>query len=151
MGQRAEIGWKDNGTPVSLIFDDPYFSMSDGLAETSHVFLAGNGLPDRLVPGFAAAELGFGTGLNLLALAAVAPEGCPVRFTSFEAFPMSGEEAARALRAVAPVPLWMDRIDIVAEAIETRTRRFQVGSVEVEVFWEDARQALPDWGGKADA
>ena len=46
------------------------------------MFLAGNGLPARLVPGFHVAELGFGTGLNLLALAQVAM--VPVRFTSFE-------------------------------------------------------------------
>lgn len=50
------------------------FSADDGWAETRHVFLAGNNLPgawsDR--PAFVVSELGFGTGLNLLALTALA-------------------------------------------------------------------------------
>ena len=38
--------------PVARRFDDPYFSLADGLAETRHVFLAGNDLPARARPGF---------------------------------------------------------------------------------------------------
>ena len=53
--------------PVSVRFDEPYFAVEDGLAETRHVFLAGNDLPERFRPGFRIAELGFGTGLNALA------------------------------------------------------------------------------------
>jgi tRNA U34 5-methylaminomethyl-2-thiouridine-forming methyltransferase MnmC len=70
-GQGHDLGgldWRDGVIPVSRRFDDPYFSLNDGLAETGHVFLAGNNLPARLTPGFQVAELGFGTGLNLLAL-----------------------------------------------------------------------------------
>ncbi len=63
--QTAELTWRD-GVPVSTRFDDPYYSLQGGLAETAHVFLAGNGLPDRFHDGFRIAELGFGTGLNLL-------------------------------------------------------------------------------------
>ena len=37
--------WRDNGVPVSARFDDPYYSLDDGLAEARHVFLAGNDLP----------------------------------------------------------------------------------------------------------
>lgn len=49
-------------------FDDIYFSPEDGVAETRHVFLAGNGLPDRWQgrDDFTIAETGFGTGLNFL-------------------------------------------------------------------------------------
>ena len=65
--QTAELAWKDDVIPVSTRFDDPYFSLSGGLDETRHVFLGGNGLPARFRPGFHIAELGFGTGLNLLA------------------------------------------------------------------------------------
>ena len=77
----ADLDWREGAIPVSRRFDEPYFSLNGGLAETRHVFLAGNGLPARLRPGFHVAELGFGTGLNLLALAQVAT--VPVRFTSF--------------------------------------------------------------------
>lgn len=60
------------------------------------MFLAGNDLPARLRPGFQVAELGFGTGLNLLALLIANPT-TPVRFTSFEAFPLPAADIARAL------------------------------------------------------
>ena len=69
---RAHVAWDARRVPVSVRFDDPYFSLNGGLAETRHVFLAGNDLPVRLRPGFQVAELGFGTGLNLLALAELA-------------------------------------------------------------------------------
>ena len=98
--QRAELEWRDGKVPVSLRFDDPYFSLDDGLAETRHVFLAGNDLPARFCDGFHVAELGFGTGLNLLTAwqaFRAAGGGGQLRFTSFEAFPMTREEAAEAL------------------------------------------------------
>ena len=81
---RAEqVGWNAEGVPVSGLFDDPYFSLQDGLAETRHVFLNGNGLPGRFCDGFRVAELGFGTGLNLLAtLICWREAGCAGRFHS---------------------------------------------------------------------
>jgi len=38
--QHAQLEWRDSGVPVSLRFDDPYYSLEDGVAETQHVFLA---------------------------------------------------------------------------------------------------------------
>jgi tRNA U34 5-methylaminomethyl-2-thiouridine-forming methyltransferase MnmC len=67
MSQPA-LTWTATGTPVSTRFDDPYFTDGAGLDEARHVFLSGNDLPERLRDGFHVAELGFGTGLNLLAL-----------------------------------------------------------------------------------
>ena len=72
----AKVEWQMDDTgnmvPVSGEFGDVYFSHADGLAETRHVFLEHNQLPDRLAglapqQCFTIAELGFGTGLNLLA------------------------------------------------------------------------------------
>ena len=60
---QAELEWRDGDVPVSTRFDDPYFSLENGLAETAHVFLDGNDLPGRFRDGFHIAELGFGTGL----------------------------------------------------------------------------------------
>ena len=45
-GNQSELSWRDGIVPVSTRFDDPYFSLNDGLAETRHVFLAGNGRID---------------------------------------------------------------------------------------------------------
>jgi len=146
LDQSGETLWND-GTPVSARFGDPYFSLADGVAETRHVFLAGNGLPERLAPGFQVAELGFGTGLNLLVLAMAAP--CPIRFTSFEAFPISAADASRALEATGAF-----RAEEIAQAagiLDRRERYAQLGPVEVEVLWGDVRGTLPGWTGAADA
>ena len=89
--QSAELTWRDDIIPVSTRFDDPYFSLGGGLAETRHVFLAGNDLPARFAPGFHVAELGFGTGLNLLATL-MASGGAALRYTSFEAYPMAATD-----------------------------------------------------------
>ena len=97
--QHPELSWRGN-VPIATRFEDPYFSLEDGLAETGHVFLAGNGLPARFEDEFQVAELGFGTGLNFLATwAAWAASGKPgtLRFTSFELFPMAADDMARAL------------------------------------------------------
>ncbi|WBL33392.1 tRNA (5-methylaminomethyl-2-thiouridine)(34)-methyltransferase MnmD [Sinirhodobacter sp. HNIBRBA609] len=144
---QAALDWRDGSTPVSTRFDDPYFSLANGLAETRHVFLAGNGLPERLCPGFQIAELGFGTGLNLLATV-IAAGDVPIRFTSFEAFPMSAPEIARALTA------FPEALAVAAPFLEAwgqgRTR-FSIGAIEAEVILGDARQTLPAWQGRADA
>lgn len=151
-GTAPSLEWRDGVMPVSTRFDDPYFSLAGGLAETRHVFLAGNDLPRRLHPGFHVAELGFGTGLNLLALAAVAQE--PVFFTSFEGFPMSPEDLTRA-HAAFP--------ELVVLAQELRDGYaahwpasgvigpFQTGHVTARIVIGDARQTLPAWDMRADA
>jgi tRNA U34 5-methylaminomethyl-2-thiouridine-forming methyltransferase MnmC len=149
MSQRAELEWRDGNLPVSTRFDDPYFSITDGLAETRHVFLAGNGLPERCVTGFHVAELGFGTGLNMLAMVlALRESNIPIRFTSFEAFPMRGDDIARALDAF---PEARAVADPFLAVWDTGIRFFTVGPVTVEVIEGDARETLPEWRGMADA
>lgn len=145
------LNWRDGVVPVSTRFDDPYFSLDGGLEETRHVFLAGNGLPGRFRDGFHIAELGFGTGLNMLAtLIAWAGCGRPgvLRFTSFEAFPLAREDIARALTA-------FPEAEAVAgpflEAWGRGERRMLLPGIELEVVIGDARTALPGWEGRADA
>ncbi|WP_414899001.1 tRNA (5-methylaminomethyl-2-thiouridine)(34)-methyltransferase MnmD [Rhodovulum sp. YEN HP10] len=149
--QRARIEWREGGVPVSTRFDDPYFSIADGLAETRHVFLDGNGLPGRFAPGFHIAELGFGTGLNLLAALiawrAAGTEG-PLRFTSFEAFPMSAEEMERALSAF---PEARAVADPLIAAWAEGARRIETDGLIAEIVEGDARETLPAWEGRADA
>lgn len=145
--QSAALEWRDGVVPVSTRFDDPYFSLENGLQETRHVFLGGNDLPARLRPGFHVAELGFGTGLNMLALALVAGQ-TPVRFTSFEAYPMATSDIARAL---AVFPEARAIADPFLTAWETGARRFALGPLTVEVIVGDARDTLQSWAGQADA
>jgi tRNA U34 5-methylaminomethyl-2-thiouridine-forming methyltransferase MnmC len=143
----AGLDWRDGALPISTQFDDPYFSLANGLEETRHVFLTGNDIPARLHPGFQIAELGFGTGLNLLATL-IAAGDTPIRFTSFEAYPMAAPDIARALQA------FPEAATVAGEFLRhwsAGTRQFQLGPIAVEVVIGDARITLPNWQGRADA
>lgn len=149
--QRAELEWRDGGVPVSRRFDDPYFSLENGLAETQHVFLAGNGLPDRFVPGFRIAELGFGTGLNfLVAWSAWKAKqiGGTFYFTSFEAFPMS---LADMEKAHAAFPELAEEAAALRAVWTGGPLSVQLEGAHLRVITGDARSTLRDWTGQADA
>ena len=145
--QGADLDWRDGIIPVSRRFDDPYFSLNNGLAETRHVFLAGNDLPARFCNGFHVAELGFGTGLNLLATL-LAFEGQRLHYTSFEGWPMTAHDMARALAAF---PEAAAVAGPLLDQWATGARRFQLGTVEVQVIIGDVQTTLAEWPGQADA
>lgn len=148
--QPPDLDWTDRGVPVSRRFDDPYFSLDNGLAETRHVFLAGNGLPERFAPGFHIAELGFGTGLNFLTVWQAwidsGTEGT-LRFTSFEAFPMAAGQMAAALTA------FPELAPLSAQLVANwdGPGRVILPGAELTVIAGDARLTLPAWDGQADA
>ena len=148
----AEIDWRDGLIPVSRAFDDPYFSLAGGLAETRHVFLSGNGLPARFRDGFHIAELGFGTGLNLLATCLAhtgAHTGAAhLHYTSFEAFPMAAPDIARALQA------FPDLAEIAPDFLRqwaSGQTTLQFSNLTATIILGDARITLPAWAGRADA
>lgn len=147
--QNHELHWHD-GVPVSTRFEDPFYSLQDGWAETQHVFLDGNGLPERFCDGFRIAELGFGTGLNFaVALSAWLDSGAPghLNFTSFEAYPVSRSDAAAARApfpdAAAAAPL----IDLILDGATSA----EGASVTLTLIRGDARETVRAWQGRADA
>ncbi|MBH0085607.1 FAD-dependent 5-carboxymethylaminomethyl-2-thiouridine(34) oxidoreductase MnmC [Psychrobacter sp. SCQQ22] len=125
----AKIDWQvddtGNQVPVSGEFGDVYFSHADGLAESRYVFLAHNQLPERLAhlapkQCFTIAELGFGTGLNLLAtwllwrqLRETHPQLATARlhFITTEKFPIPLADLTHILT------LWAQRAPELAELI----------------------------------
>ena len=149
--QRASVEWRDGIVPVSVLFDDPYYSIDDGVAETQHVFLGGNELPARFHSGFHVAELGFGTGLNfLVTLAAWRAAGGAgkLHFTSFEAYPMQVTEMQRALQAFPDLPIDVFANDSGADVLAPALHG---PDFELTVVVGDARDTLADWNGHADA
>ena len=105
------LHWTEADEPRSGRFGDVYFSKDDGLAETRAVFLAGCGLPEAWQgrERFVIGELGFGTGLNIVTLLDLwrrtRADGARLRIFSIEGFPLTRDEAARALAAgVLPAP-----------------------------------------------
>ncbi|QGG91353.1 tRNA (5-methylaminomethyl-2-thiouridine)(34)-methyltransferase MnmD [Agrobacterium sp. MA01] len=100
---KAPLAWHDGDMPFSTAFGDHFYCQTDGRLECGHVFLAGNGLPDRWrnADDFTIGELGFGTGLNACETWRQWKEhrdpGAYLHFVSFELFPMQAEEIDRAL------------------------------------------------------
>lgn len=150
MTGQADLQWRES-VPVSTRFDDPYYSLENGLAETRHVFLAGNDLPARFRGGFHVAELGFGTGLNLLAtVQAWRASGVPgvLRYSTFEAFPMAAEDM---IRAQAEFPQVAEIAGELAAHWQAGVRAFELPDLAFEMIEGDARHTLPAWTGRADA
>ena len=149
--QTAKLEWK-GGVPIATQFDDPNYSLDNGVAETEHVFLAGNDLPARFGGDFHIAELGFGTGLNLLVpWAAWAQAGYPgtLRFSSFEAFPMTPAEMTQAL---GHFPELQPYAALLLNAWTPGAGPTQlIDGPILNVIIGDARETLPAWEDKADA
>jgi len=140
--QSEPLEWRDGDVPVSPRFDDPYFSLDDGLAETRHVFLQGNDLPARFNDGFHIAELGFGTGLNLLAALHLwrrTGQTGTLNFTSFEAYPMNAPDMIRAQKA-------FSELSDIAEELrpfwEKRSRDIVLADLQFTLIEGDARETL---------
>ncbi len=100
---RHDISFDNHNTIRSNQFGDIYFSPVDGIAETSHVFLAGNALPQawRTHDQFTIGETGFGTGLNILCAWQLFEETAQshqrLDCISLEKYPLKKEEITRAL------------------------------------------------------
>lgn len=151
--------WADDGAPRSGRFDDVYFSKEDGLAESRAVFLTGCDLPNVWAGRrhFTVAELGFGTGLNIVALLDLWRQERPadghLHVFSMEGFPLGRDEAARALSA------WPE-MEAVAQALLDRwpagTPGFHRVSLPkfgatLDLAVGDVQWALTEWSGQADA
>jgi len=155
----SPIAWDEDGAPRSSRFDDVYFSKADGLAESRAVFLAGCGLPDawRGRDRFVVGELGFGTGLNILALLDLwrrtAEPGARLHVFSIEAYPLTADEARRALAA------WPELAEVAEAMLAQWPRRargfhrldFPQWGASLDLAVMDAAEALRAWSGSADA
>lgn len=154
----AALAWSEDGRPRSVLYDDIYYA-ADGPAESRTVFLQGCGLPEAWAGRrrFTVAELGFGAGINLLALlqlwrAARPPEGRLHLFT-VEAHPLGPDDAARALAAFPELadlagPL---RSPWPGGARGFERREWPELGVTLDVATAEVADALASWDGQADA
>ncbi|WP_372782477.1 tRNA (5-methylaminomethyl-2-thiouridine)(34)-methyltransferase MnmD [Phenylobacterium sp.] len=153
------LAWSDDGQPRSRFYDDVYFSAQDGLAEARAVFLLGCGLPEAWTGRrrFVVGELGFGTGLNVLALIdlwrSARPPGATLHIFSVEAHPMRAEDARRALGH------WPELANLAAPLLASwpgqargpHRVEFPDLGVILDVTVDEAGPALEAWSGRADA
>lgn len=157
----AELEWQD-GVPRSRRFDDIYFNQAGGIAETHHVFLAGNRLAERWTQltaeaRFTLAETGFGTGLNFLCARDLwlrtAPAEARLHYISCEKYPLSREDLARAL---AQWPQWQAAARALLEQWPAPmggfyTLVFDQGRIRLTLALGDATEMLARLDGCADA
>jgi len=157
--ETSPVVWGPDGIPRSRLFDDVYYSTADGLAESRAVFLAGCGLPEawRGRRRFVVGELGFGSGLNILALLALWRDtrepGARLHIFSIEAFPMPADDARRALTT------WPEIADLADSLLGQWPRRargfhridFPGLNAVLDLAVMDADEALAAWTGAADA
>ncbi|WP_417708222.1 tRNA (5-methylaminomethyl-2-thiouridine)(34)-methyltransferase MnmD [Roseibium aggregatum] len=150
-----DLEWLQGDVPRAEGFNDTYFSKAGGLAETRHVFLRGNGLPERFdgCERFTIAEFGFGTGLNFLTTLAAWQE-CPNRpeltFVTFELFPMTGEQLARALAAFPELQPLADEL-LKAWSPEPGWNTLNIAGATLRIGFGDARELIGELrSGTAD-
>jgi len=155
--EQAKVDW-DADAPRSVFFSDIYFS-GDGLAETRHVFLAGNDLERRFADAerFAIAELGFGSGLNMLAVwdlwrKTKKPAGARLELLSFEKHPLSIDDLMRAHRAWPELGTLSARlIDLYPAPVAGRRRLQLADDVALTLVFGDAQASLRETEAAIDA
>ena len=155
----ASLDRTPDGTPFSSQFQDVYHSAHGGLAQARHVFLEGNGLPQRWQgrDTFVVLETGFGLGLNFLAAweawRADASRPRRLHFVSVEGRPLARAELAAALAPFGELaPLARALVAAWPPPLAGFHRlHFDAGNVVLTLLLGDASELLPQLEARADA
>ena len=158
--QAATLSFNEQGVPWSEAFGDVYHPQAGAFAQAQHVFLAGNGLPDRWSEGahkrFVILETGFGLGNNFLATwqaLDTTPGPRPVLdFISIERSPFTRADLQRA-HAHSPCP------ELASALLEQwpplthnlHSLRFDNAQVRLLLAFGDALAWLPELVASVDA
>ena len=155
----AKLSFAADGTPYSEAYGDVYHSSEGGLAQAQHVFLQGNGLPERWRGRrtFTILETGFGFGLSFLATWQAwraDPARCErLHFVSIEKHPFA---------TVDLFSLWEKNFELKKESQELIAQwpmlvpgmhriEFEGGNVVLTLFLGDIADGLPQLQLAADA
>ncbi|MCY6382047.1 tRNA (5-methylaminomethyl-2-thiouridine)(34)-methyltransferase MnmD [Hoeflea prorocentri] len=152
------VEWHEGDMPYSPEFGDHFYSRADGRKECGHVFIGGNGLPERWrnKSDFTVAELGFGTGLNfaetLRQWLADEQRSDRLTFVSFELHPLSAGEIDRALAVWPELDLQRkDLVQVWPPKPDGIVRIDLAEAVSLKVHIGKAFHCLPLWRETADA
>ncbi|MGB1557922.1 MAG: tRNA (5-methylaminomethyl-2-thiouridine)(34)-methyltransferase MnmD, partial [Oceanococcaceae bacterium] len=157
--RRAEVAWKEDGTPWSPAYGDVFHSRAGGLAQTEHVFIQGNDLLARWAQGqaFRVGELGLGSGLNFLCTVQrflqCSPAGSQLNYVGIEAEPWTPADVQQLLQgsAIDPALLqqWLEALD----ALQPGANRLLLahGRVRLSLFVGRVEDCLPQLRAQMDA
>jgi len=155
----ARLAFAADGTPYSETYGDVYHSAEGGLAQARHVFLQGNGLPERWrgKRGFTVLETGFGFGLSFLATWKAwreDPARCKrLHFVSIEKHPFAASDLS---------VLYEKHAELKSQSEELTARwpmlvpgmhriKFDDRKVTLTLFFGDVAEGLPQLSLAADA
>ncbi|CAG0990903.1 tRNA 5-methylaminomethyl-2-thiouridine biosynthesis bifunctional protein MnmC [Burkholderiales bacterium] len=149
----------DDGTPISPRYGDVYHSADSGPGQAHHVFLGGNGLPERWRgrASFTILETGFGLGVNFLATwqawRADPARSRRLHYVAIEKHPFLRDDLAALLAAY---PGFAELADELAgrwpPALPgTHRRAFDDGRLVLTLVLDDVESALRRLDAVADA
>jgi tRNA 5-methylaminomethyl-2-thiouridine biosynthesis bifunctional protein len=156
--QAARLAFDADGTPFSAAHGDVYHPRSGALPQAEHVFVRGNGLPERWRGRrrFVVLETGFGLGNNFLATWA-AWRADPLRserldFVSVEHAPVTRDDLAR-VHAASPLRALADELTLAwpVATPDLHLLRFDAGRVRLLLALGEIDRWLPELDLQADA
>ncbi len=147
----AKPEWR-NGQPYNDDFEDVYFSVADGMAETEYVFITHNDLIRRFKENtsthFVIAETGFGSGLNFLLSARHwlqhAPAAQVLHFYSVENSPLTPKDLKKAQSAWPEITSLARELQQCYQVASYGYHRFELfeGRVSLTLMLGDVEQML---------
>lgn len=157
----AVAGFDEQGRLCSPAYGDVYHSPSGALGQAEHVFLRGNGLPERWRgrDAFTVCETGFGLGLNFLALWRAwrddPQRAHRLHVVSLEAHPFGREDLAALLARHAPEALAPLAAQLAAQwpplLPGLHRLEFEGGAVTLALGFGDAQALAPRLSARVDA
>ncbi|AWQ07122.1 FAD-dependent oxidoreductase [Bordetella bronchiseptica] len=159
--QPAVVVHDEQGRLYSAAYGDVYHSRDDAAGQAEHVFLRGNGLPQRWRgrARFTVCETGFGMGLNFLTLWQAWRDD-PARprrlhMLSLEGHPFAREDLLAVLRAHAPAGLQALATQLAAQwpplLPGLHRLEFEGGALTLTLGFGAAQQLAPRLTARVDA
>lgn len=133
-------------------FDDVYFDQDEGFEESSYVFVQGNHVQLRwgTDQDFRIGELGFGTGLNLLATWAIRPQKGRLQWFSVEKYPFQTEELAEIWKKWSVPPDFQESF-LAQYRTEPGWQKVQIPGLSLHLYIGDVLDFLTTIPQKAQA